>query len=183
MRSQRGMTLVELLIGTALLVGGGGALVVGMQYSRMQSSYLADYQVTMNAVHGKLEELSSTDLTVLWTDPAYADARTVQGQCMGLGEDDNCNNVLDAGEDENNNGVLDEPLAGARLHVRIQEAPVGATNPPLLTLHVAACWQSRGRRLSEDLNCNGRLDGGEDINANGWDDSPAMADTRLGVGG
>jgi hypothetical protein len=181
--SNRGMTLVELLIGTALLVGGGGALVMGMHYGRIHSSYLTEYQVSMNAIQGKLEELTSTDLTVLWTDPMYEDARSPEGQCMGLGEDDNCNNILDVGEDENGNGLLEEPLPGARLHVRIQETPAGATNPSLLTLHVAACWRARGRQVSEDVDCDGRLDSGEDVNGTGWYESPAMATTRVGMDG
>jgi hypothetical protein len=137
----------------------------------------------MNAVQGRVEELSAFTLDTLWTDPQFAAARTAAGQCMGLGEDDNCNGALDAGEDDNGNAALDEPLPGARLHVRLREAPIGATNPPLLTIHVAACWRHRGMQVSEDVDCDGLLDVGEDVNGNGWYESPAMADTRIGVTG
>ena len=198
--SDQGMTLIELLIGTALLVGGGGALVMGMHYGMLHSEYLSEFQVAMNAAQGRLEELASTDLDTLWTGAAFAEARAGTGQCMGLGEDRNCNGVLNAGEDTNGNGVLDEPLAGARLIVQIKASPVilpddwcapppaacapptvTPTDPTLLDLHVAACWRTRGRNFGEDVNCNGRLDAGEDVNVNTWADSPAMATTRVGV--
>lgn len=198
--SERGMTLVELLIGTALLVGGGGALVMGMHYGMIHSEYLTDYQVAMNAAQGRLEELASTDIDTLWTGAEWANARGANGRCMGLGEDRNCNGALDAGEDLNGNAALDEPLAGARLVVQIQAAPLvdpddwceppldecappttNPTNPTLLDLHVAACWRTRGRNYGEDVNCNGRLDAGEDTDGDTWADSPAMASTRMGV--
>jgi len=177
--SHRGMTLIELMVGTALLVGGGGALLVGMQYALIHADYLTDYQLAMNAVQSRLEELSAQSFDTLLTDPQYAAARTAAGQCMGLNEDRNCTGVL-AGQDLNGNGVLDEPILGARLTVRVDPFPPG-TPPPatLLTLHVAACWTARGRAIGEDLNCNGVLDAGEDANANGWLDSPAMASTRI----
>ena len=173
----RGFTLMELMVGTALLVGGGGALLMGMQYAMLYTDYLTDFQRAMIAVQSRMEELSATPFDTLLAE------RTAAGQCMGLDEDRNCNGVLDvaAGEDANGNGVLDEPIPGARLHVRIVEFPIGTPDPTLLTLHIAACWTSRGRVIGEDRNCNGVLDvaAGEDANGNGWLDSPAMASTRV----
>jgi prepilin-type N-terminal cleavage/methylation domain-containing protein len=183
MMNRKGFTLIELMVGTALLVGAGGALLVGMHYALMHSDYLSDFQIAMNAVHGRLEELSATDFDFLKNDATLADARTPEGQCMGLEEDRNCNGVLDvaAGEDLNGNNQLDEPLPGARLWVRIQESPPGTpmATARLLTLHVAACWSVRGRAIGEDQNCDGDLDAGEDLNENGMLDSPAMASTRI----
>ena len=201
--SERGMTLVELLVGTALLVGGGGALVMGMHYGMIHSEYLTNFQVAMNAAQGKLEELASTDLDTLWNGAAYQNAKGATGMCMGLGEDRDCDGVLDTAsptEDVNGNGVLDEPLAGARLIIQIHATPIISpddwcappptacaapttvpTNPTLLDLHVAACWSTRGRNFGEDVNCNGQLNVGEDLDADTWADSPAMASTRVGV--
>lgn len=181
--SRRGMTLVELMIGTAILVGGGGALLVGMQYAMIHSDYLSDFQIAMDATQSRLEELVSTNFTTLATDTRYNAARTTAGQCMGLNEDRNCDGVLNGTEDLNGNGQLDEPIPGARLSVRIRnpDGTVPDANSTVLELHVAACWTSRGRGIGEDLNCDGTLDGGEDANGNGLLDSPAMATTRVAV--
>ena len=175
------MTLIELLIATALLVGGGGALLLGMHYTMAYSDYLTGLQVAMNAVQGKIEELSSKTFDELENGAEYAAARTATGQCIGIGEDRNCNGILNVGEDVNVNGVLDDPLRGGRFFVRIQPSPPAAVNPALLDVHVAACWTTRGRTVGEDRNCNGMLDAGEDVNGNGVIDSPAMASTRIAV--
>ena len=182
---QRGFTLIELLVATLLLVGGGGALLVGMQYSMFHADYLSQFQIAMNAAQGKIEELSTTSFDTLWSGVEFTDARRSyppgpSGRCAGLGEDTNCNGVLDAGEDLNGNNLLDEPLPGARLLIQIRSADTRTpTNPSLITVHVAACWTSRGRRIGEDVNCNGVLDANEDKNNNGWADSPSMADTII----
>jgi hypothetical protein len=174
------MTLVELVVGTAVLVGGGGAMLLGMHYAMVHSGYLNGFQIAMNAAQGKIEELSATPFDTLLTGAAFAAARTAAGQCMGLNEDRNCNGALDLGEDLNGNGSLDEPLPSARLTVRIQASPPGAIDPTLLDLYVAACWTAGGRDIGEDQNCNGTLDAGEDINpTNGWADSPVMVSTRI----
>ena len=174
--SQRGMTLVELLVGTALIVGGGGALLVGMHYAMAHADYLSDFQVAVNAAQGKLEELALTSFMTLSTDPKFADARAATGQCVGLEEDRNCSGTLEAGEDINGNAILDEPLVGARLNIRFVHP---GADPALLDLYVAACWASHGRAIGEDQNCNGRLDAGEDKNGNGIVDSPVMLTTRV----
>jgi hypothetical protein len=177
--SHRGMTLVELMVGTALLVGGGGALLMGMHYALIHADYLNDFQVTMNAAQSRLEELSAQDFdTLIDASGAYAAAQT-GGLCLGLDEDRNCNSLLDPEEDLNGNGVLDEPLPGGHLSVQIQPFPPGFTEPTLLTLNVSACWTSRGRAIGEDTNCNGVRDAGEDANANGFLDSPAMVMTQI----
>ena len=175
------MTLVELMISTALLVGGGGALLVGMHYAVAHSDYLSDFQMAMDSAQGRLEEMASTSFDTLLTGAEYIPARTDQGLCRGLGEDRNCNGQLDGGEDLNGNNQLDEPLPGARLNILIKNL---AGSPPhgvesILNLYVSACWTTRSRRIGEDQNCNGFLDAGEDLNGNGWLDSPALASTRV----
>ena len=179
MRTQRGFTLVELLIGSALLVGGGGALLLGICSATIHATYLQGFQVSLNAAQGQLEQLMATPFDQLW---ANAQANP-NGQCRGMGEDVNCNGLLDGGEDADGDGVLDTPLPGGRLAMQIRQ-PVedqarNPGNPMLLDVHVAACWTSRGRSIGEDKNCNGMLDAGEDANGNGWIDSPVMMSTRV----
>ena len=149
-----GFSLVELLVGGAILLATSGGLLLSMQYSMMHSDSLRNFQVAMPAAQGELEQLASVDFDELDTGPAYAAAR-------GTG--------------------LPVPMAGlpgGMLSVQIQPV-VTATNAKLLEVRVAACWTTRGRRFGEDLNCNGVRDAGEDANANTWLDSPVMAVTRI----
>jgi prepilin-type N-terminal cleavage/methylation domain-containing protein len=57
---------------------------------------------------------------------------------------------------------------------------VDDTNPDLLQVTVTVCWQQKnGRVIGEDLDLDGQLDTGEDINSNGVLDSPAQVVTYL----
>ena len=108
-----------------------------------------------------------------------------------LGEDSpptgNCNGVLDAGEDGNANGLLDPaPVLPALVMFHIAPADLrNPASPALVDITVSACWGQRGRRFSEDVNCNGQLDVdpatgiSEDLNADGIINSPAMVSTRI----
>lgn len=175
-RDQRGLTLTELMIGTALLIGGGGTLLAGMHYATIHAEYLSQHQVAMNAAQGLLERLAATDFETL-TGPPYAAARAGIQRCFLW--DFDCNGAVDAGEVLNTN-----LLPGGALDVQIRQPADDAlrhpSTPALLSLHVAACWQSRGRPVGEDRNCNGILEAGEDANGNTWVDSPAMVATRVG---
>lgn len=178
--AQHGFTLLEVLLGTALLVGGGGALLIGMNSAMINAGYLQQMQLAMNATEGKLEELAATDFETLIVGGTFTQARQSAGQCAGLNEDANCNGTLDAGEDTNGSGTLDEPIPGAHLTIQIVPAdPINPTAPGLLKLHVAASWVSRGRRIGEDQNGNGRLDLGEDANGDTWISSPVMSSTAV----
>lgn len=54
------------------------------------------------------------------------------------------------------------------------------TNPDLLGVTVSVCWRQRGNRIiGEDLNLNGTLDAGEDVNGNNIIDSPAQVVTLI----
>lgn len=179
-RTHSGMTLVEVLIGTALLTGAGGALLLSMNMGIAHGDYLAQLQVATNAAQGQLERLTASEFDTLRTGVAFQAARTAAGQCMGIGEDTNCNSLLDAGEDVNGNGALDEPLPGGRFSIQIRYADTrNPLNPALLDLYVSGCWLARGRRIGEDTNCNGVLEAGEDANGNGVLDSPVMVSTRI----
>lgn len=178
-----GMTLVEVLISVLLLMGAGSALLLGMQHASIHADYLSQFQVAMNAAQGELERLMATSFDSLWTGAEFADARRTDapmGQCVGIGEDANCNGQLDAGEDLDGDNALDAPLPGGRLTIQIKQAdPRNPLNPALLDLHVAACWTAKGRRIGEDQDCDGELDVGEDAKGNGWLDSPVMVSTRI----
>ncbi len=157
--TSRGMTLVEVLVSTAVLVTGGGALLLGMHYTMAHSDYLNHAQIAIQAAQGELERLSNETFGTLATGAAYAGAR-------GNGQPVPVNNP---------------ELPGGTLGVQIKAFPAGTpfATSTLLDLSVAACWTSRGRRMGEDLSCNGVLDPGEDANANGWLDSSAMVSTRV----
>ena len=180
--SERGLTLVEVVIGTALVTGIGGVLLLSMNTAIVHTDYLAQLQVAANAAQGQLERLSATDFDTLRTGVEFQAARTAAGQCVGISEDTNCNGVLDAGEDLNGNKQLDDPLPGGRLSLQIRPADTrNPANPDLLDLYISACWSARQRRISEDANCNGVLNAGEDRNGNGLLDSPVMLSTRIAV--
>ncbi len=156
-RQRHGWTLVELLIATALILGGGAALLLGMHSALIHAEYLAQFQTAINAAQGELERLSAIPYDTLASGAQFAQARSA-GQRIDL-----------------------PTLPGGALAIQIQ--PVDPSNPTreLLNLHVAACWQSRGRRIGEDQNCNGQLDPGEDrpTPGNNWIDSPVMVSTRI----
>ena len=168
--SEGGMTLVEVLIGTMLLVGGGGALLVGMQQATSHADYLSQFQIAMQAAQGELDELASTDFdTLLTTDCAYSLA-PASLPCANRG----IRTVTLANRSA-------QEIAGALLTVQIKPAPGESPSAPsLLDIHVAACWRFHGRALGDNRNCNGQMEVGEDADGDGWFDSPAMVSTRVG---
>ena len=158
--ARRGMTLLELLIGTALVVGGGGALLMGMHYAMAHAEYLRQVQIAMNAAQGRIEQLTSFSFDTLWEDNApasvgiaYAGARTSQ-------------------QSETLTGVPSGTLV-----IQIRPVPLTNLTPTLLDLHVAACWRHRGRAIGGDLDQNGACVDGND--ADSWVNSPVMVTTRV----
>ncbi len=189
-RSQRGMTLMEVLVSTGLLVGGGGALLVGMCHGFMSIDSLSNQQMALQAAQGKLEELAATDFDTLATGPQFEKARNAGGMKACAGEDANCNGELDIDEeiDVNGDGRADRLWPNGQLNIRIKPVPT-LDKPPtedfsdpdiMLDVSVAASW-TEGRRCvgGEDANCNGQLEFGEDKNHNGWLDTPVMVSTRV----
>ncbi|MBI1991634.1 MAG: hypothetical protein HYY90_03555 [Candidatus Omnitrophica bacterium] len=158
------MTLIELLIGTSLFVGGTGALFLAMHQAMRYGDFLSERQVMINAVQGRLEALVATDFDTLWTDPAYAAARQFPPSAAPYG----LSEVL-----------LDLPEGRLTIQVRSAD-PLNPSMPSILDLHVAGCWRSYGRLIAgEDANCTGTLEAGEDANADGWVDAPVIVSTRL----
>lgn len=196
-RTQRGLSLVEVLISTGLLVGGGGALLVGMSQSAILADYLVEQQVAWNAAQAKLADLITADdatgtgfwgFDALATGPRFIAARSSAGQVACIGEDLNCSGTVDRGDgevDSNGNGLADVmPNGRLCLQIRPVTRQDGTTelfaSATMLDLHVAASWRSRGRCIGgEDRNCNGQMDPGEDTNGNGWLDTPVMLSTRV----
>lgn len=144
--TQRGMTLVELLIAAVLLIGVVSALLSGMEQAMVHTEYLSQFQVAVNATQGALEVLQGTDFDTLWVDAQANPTGRQQGLVI---------------------------LPGGILAVQIRNADLrNPTNPALLDLHVAACWQFRSRQIG-DANCQGGIGPG------GWVNSPVMVSTRV----
>lgn len=155
--SPTGFTIVEFLVGMALLVGGSGALLMSMEYSNGYTAYLREVQLAMNKVYGRIEQLAASSFDTLWTGPEFHQARGgTQGETVS-------------------------GLQNGRLAIQIRGAdPENPGDPELLDIHISACWRSHNNRfIGEDRNCNGFMDPGEDVNGNGWLDSPAMVSTRI----
>ena len=173
--SRVGLTMIEAIVGAVLLIGGSAGFLLSLHASSRLGDYLSQLQIAMNGVDSKLQEISTMPFDTLWTSVLAADARRVglpTGQCLGLLANTPCND---------SNG----PLPGGNLIVQIRQPPddqlLNPLNPSLLEIHVAASWRAAGnRRIGEDQNGNGQLDPGEDVNLNGWIDSPAMASLIIG---
>lgn len=154
MRLRGGMTLVEILIATVLLVAGLGTLLFGLYYAMIHADYVKQAQVAMNAAQGQLEQLAAADFDTLLADPGYC-----TGSCSATRP------VL---------LVLDGP--DGQLAIQIRPVPLTNTTPDLLDIHVAACWQHRGRAIGE---ANGATACATDGVANWWVDSPIAVSTRV----
>lgn len=161
-----GLTLIELLIGIFLLVGGVAVLLFGMHFAMIHSEYLSQMQVARNAAQGLLERLSVRGVETLM-GVEFVGARPPNDGTRCALEDLDCN-----GTDDVAAGTI--ALPNGALIVQIKP------NGNLPDLHVAACWQHRSRPIGEDLNCDGVVDVGEDANNNAWVDSPVMVSTRIG---
>ena len=161
----RGFTLVETLLGVFLLLGAGGALLVGMQQAMMSADYLRQLHAVVNAAQGRLEQLTATPFETLATGAEFASAWTV-------------------GRSEALTGLPE--ITDGRLSIQIRQ-PVdddqlnNPGNPAVVTLHVAACWRFRGRLIAgDDKNCNGVLDADEAASGvDGLITSPVMLSTRM----
>jgi type II secretory pathway pseudopilin PulG len=151
------MTLVEMLIGTMLLAGGGGMLLFGMHYAMMHAGFLRQAQVAMNAAQGQLEQLAAADFDALMADAGY---------CTGT-----CTNTRYA--------VLTLDGPDGQLAIQIRPVPLTDTTPDLLDIHVAACWQQRGRVIGEANGATACADSAADGAANWWVDSPIMVSIRV----
>lgn len=164
--AKRGFTLIEALVGMALLLGAGTALLLSFLAAVAHAEYVSRLQTAVNAAQGQLEALMAESVTTIASDAQFAPARG-SGQCVGIVEDPNC--------------ALGTAARSGRLAVQIKnpDGSLATSASDMVDVHVAACWVIRGRIIGEDVNCNGHLDAGEDLNGNGWIDSPAMVTTRI----
>lgn len=146
------MTLVEVMLSVILAVGAGGVALIGMYYTMAHAEFLRQQQIAINAAQGTLEGLRATPFDSLLADPAYNGRRT---QALS--------------------GIPNGLLA-----VQIRPSPLEATDPNLLVLHVAACWQHRGRAIGE---ANGPTPCADGTDADWWVDSLVKLSTEVGQGG
>lgn len=151
LKQRHGMTLIEVFVSILWIVTAGYALLHAMEVSQATMHYLGEVQVATYAAKGELEQLAATSIDTLWAASGAPPApRPIPG------------------------------LPGGVLIVQIRSADIRQPlNPNLLDVHVAACWDSYGRRIGEDLNGDGILSPAEDANANTWVDSPVMISTRV----
>ncbi len=79
----------------------------------------------------------------------------------------------------NYNGPFD--VSGLDAKGRVDSSYVAGSNNNLIDIRVVICWrQGRNRIIGEDINLNGNLDPGEDVNpTNGRLDSPAQIVTLM----
>jgi len=186
-RSRAGITLVEVLVSTSIFVGGTGALLIGMNQVMKYGDYLSQIQYAVNVAQGQLETLAALPVSTLRWDPSYAGERSATGACYAGTTVAGCK-VLSALANLPDGRA---PLPNGRLIVQIRNADaLNPSNPEVLDLHVAVCWQARSGQwiVGEDNGggvsanrCNGRLDAGEDANNNGWMDTPVMVSTRVSM--
>ncbi len=172
--SRRGLTIVEAVVGAALLIGGSAGFLLSLHASSRLADYLSQLQFALNAVDSKLQELSTTPFDTLWTSAQFAAARRPglpTGQCMGLLANTPCNDP---------NGPLPDGNLIVQIRQPLIDQQLNPINPSLLEIHVAARWRAVTRPIGEDVNGNGQLDPGEDVNGNGWVDSPAMVTLVIG---
>ncbi len=143
---RQGMTILETLLGGALLVIGGAALLLSLNAAALHTEYLSQQQIALNAAQGLLEEWMARPTSALRTAPAWQPFPLTQLP----------------------------PQANGQLVLQIRPVPDGSdpATAALFDLHVAACWQHRGRIIGEA----GCQDGPD---ANWWVDSPVMVSTRV----
>jgi hypothetical protein len=160
----RGLTLLEVVLGTALILGGGLALLLGFHYATIHASYLKEHQVAVNEAQGMVEQLSALTIDTLLGGATVTDS---QGRDVDLG-------AALAGQTSVPFDI--NPLAAGdegQLAVQIRLFPPGAAAQDLADLHVAACWVARGRQIGEQgTDCL-------DADGDGWVESPVMVSTRV----
>src|SRR3989338_319004 len=138
-QTQKGFTLVELLISSAILM----IAIVGILVSYLRCLELAEIAknktTAMNAVKSRMEQIKNTDFanvmanynSVTFTTPglngmggSYVTTTIINPDVLEvtisfslkqtnthlIGEDTNLNGVVNGGEDKNGNGILDSPV-------------------------------------------------------------------------
>jgi hypothetical protein len=162
-----GLTLIEVVIGTALFVTGAATLLLGMHYAMIHSSFVRQSQVAMNAAQARLEQLAATNIDTLLNMAGALAGRLLEAP----GDPDWPANAPFAA------------LPNARLAIQIRTVPPGAPAPNnIVDIHVAACWTHRGRTIGEggaDATGVPRCQDTSGDPATWAVDSPVMVSTRI----
>jgi len=168
-----GFTLIEILLAAGLLIGGVCVVLFGMRFAMIHSEYLSQMQIARSAAQGLLERLSTTSFTTLQHCPTLLPPLPYQCTEGANGQMRRC-----ALEDLDCDGT---PNIAASTFVLPSGALIAQIKPAgeLLDIHVAACWQHRGRQISELGKCD-EVNTWGDTNNNTWVDSPVMVSTRIG---
>ncbi len=147
--NKRGVTLIEILVALFILVIG----ILGTLQLFSYCSYLAEMSGNTNYIidqaQSKIDEMRSTSFTLIATD--YASGGT-----------------------PGNTFALTNPTA-------IGVIIIDSSTADLLQVEINVSWKNErnDRIIGEDLDLDGVLDAGEDVNGNGKLDSPVKLITLI----
>ncbi len=99
---------------------------------------------------------------------------TATNAALGLVEQIRSSTFADIMDDYNEINFIVNDMASNRGAVYIDD-----TNPELLEVTISVCWLQGDKVIGEDLDLDGVLDAGEDVNGNGIIDSPVELITRI----
>jgi Tfp pilus assembly protein PilV len=151
---KEGFSLAELMVATFILI----IALVGILISYLKCLELNEFNKNSSyavvAAKNRMEQIKDTDFTQLvgaWNDDVFSSS--------------------DLGE-------LDSLGGSSRFASGVSY--VDSSVSDLYEITVSVCWrQKSGRVIGEDLDLDGVLDAGEDVNGNGMIDSPVQLITLI----
>lgn len=167
-KGSRGFTLLELMIGSAILIVALAGLLAAFIGCLRLNETAKNLTIAINGAQEKLEEIRNYNFNTMVG--AYSPGGS-QGNTFTIDPA----NWLAA---ENQRAVIYilNPQTGAILNT----SPLANPGLALYEVRIAVCWrQSTGRLFGEDDNLNGTLNIGEDDNSNGYIDSPGQLVTLI----
>ncbi len=156
--NKSGFTLIELMIGAAVLIIALVGLLATYTGSFNLNETARNLTIAMNVNQEKLEEIRNHDFDSIVTD--YSSG--------GSPGDTFSPSLLDG------SGIIEVINDGS-------DVPAGVTSPDLIQVTITISWRQKGNRvIGEDANLDGTWDAGsEDANGNGQFDSPAQVITLI----
>ena len=147
--SDEGFTLVEILITSTILIIVIVGLIQLFIYCSILSESTGNLSVALTEGQAKIEEIRNHDYSLTSTD--YASSGT-PGNKFSLTQ-------------VTGKGVI----------------YINSSNSDLLQVDIVVCWinNQNDRVIGEDLDLDGVLDAGEDVNGNGRFDSPVTLVTNI----